>query len=56
MGDVQAVADRKFSSFLLNPEDSRVNRFIKVRIVRLFRSTWDVQIEKGLSCRISPFR
>ena len=33
--------------FLLNPSDSRANRFINVRMVRLFRSTCDVQMSNG---------
>ena len=34
----------KFSTFLLNPRQSRVSRRMNVRIVRLFRSTWLVEI------------
>ena len=44
VGHMQAHAASRFSSFFEKPSASRVNRFINVRIVRLFRSTCDVHI------------
>ena len=38
------TAASRFSIVLLNPRESRVNHFIRVRIVRLCRSTWVVHI------------
>jgi hypothetical protein len=53
-----AQAASRFSSFLENPSDNRVNRFIRVRIVRLCRSTWEVHIVRSSLSRIPnmPFR
>ena len=52
------TAASRFSSFFEKPRDSRVNRFIRVRIVRLCRSTCEVHIDRSSSSRIPniPFR
>ncbi len=34
-----AKAASRFATFLVNPNERRVNRFIRVRIVKLCRST-----------------
>lgn len=45
--EVDASARCRFSAFLLKPFVSRVNRRIDIRIVRLLRSTYAVEIWSG---------
>jgi hypothetical protein len=45
MGDVQRKIAASFSSFFEKHTDRRLKRFMKVRIVKLFRSTCDVQMD-----------